>query len=99
MNKQNYESFVVDKHGIRCEDEAEVFNAIWDDISSIYFYKNGSRAAWTEMTITCNDDDKYTFSFKPYTYAMNLYRLRKCIINFSKRKNIITSNFHFWMQW
>lgn len=99
-NKQDYEVLVVDKHGIKCEDEIEVFNATWDDVSEILMYKKGpNRSAWTEMTIICNGKKKYTFSFKPYTYAMNLYRLRNRIIYFSKRKHIITSEFHLWMQW
>ena len=98
--KQNFESLVINKHGIKCEDKKETFNAIWDDISQICLSRNGpNRGRWTEMTIICNDGDKYTFSFKPYTYAMNLYRLRKHIINFSKRKDIITANFYLWTQW
>ena len=99
--KKNYESLVVDKHGIKCKDETEEFDATWDDISEIIFYKKGpNRTAWSEMTIIYNGKDKYTFSFKPYTYAMNLCRLRKRIIGFSKRKNIVISkSLLWWNQW
>ncbi len=97
---QNYESLVIDANGIKCEDEKEIFYVIWNDISEIRFYRNGPpRGARTEMTIICNDDDNYTFSFEPYTYAINLYRLKNRIIGFSNRKNIIVSSFHFWLQW
>ena len=98
--EHNFEVLVVDEHGIKCEDEIGTFKAIWEDISEIRFYKTGpAKNAWTEMSIICNDDDKYKFSFRPYTYAMNLYRLRKCIMSFSKREDIFIANFHLWLQW
>ena len=97
---QNYESLVIDANGIKCEEERERFNVTWNDISEIRFNRKGpARAAWTEMTIICNDDDNYTFSFEPYTYAINLYKLKNRIIGFSNRENIIVSSFHFWLQW
>ena len=94
----NYEVLVISKNGVEFGDENEITNIAWDDISEIFIQRKGySRNVWAELVFCLRTGDKCIFSLENYMPAINMFRIRKSLIFFSKRKDIISKSCNLWL--
>lgn len=94
----NYEVLVISKNGVEFGDENEITNIAWNDISEIFIQRKGySRNVWAELVFCLRTGDKCIFSLENYMPAINIFRIRKSLIFFSKRKDIISKSCNLWL--
>lgn len=95
---ENYDALVISENGVEFGDENEVTNIAWNDISEIFIQRKGySRSVWAELVFCLRTGDKCIFCLENYMPTVNMFRIRKALIFFSKRKDIISKSCNLWL--
>ncbi len=94
----DYDALVISENGIKYEDDKGFSNIAWENISKITIQKKGeSRYVWAELEFSLSNGKKSSFSLEPYMQTINIFRLRKALIYFSKRKDIVSNSCSLWL--